>query len=156
MCKKMKKIVVNKCFGGYSLSPKAIKRMAELNGKECYFFKGGIGDRNYEEIKIENISNQSTLFFTAFTVRDPKNHLFEGRDKDGSYKSSNESYDKISLPSRPENRSNPILIKVVEELGDEANGSCAELEIVEIPEDVEYEIDEYDGIESIHEVHRSW
>ena len=26
----------------------------------------------------------------------------------------------------------------------------------EIPDDVEWEIDDYDGIETIHEVHRSW
>ena len=39
---------------------------------------------------------------------------------------------------------------------EKANGPCASLEIVQIPDDVEYEIDEYDGSESIHEVHRSW
>jgi len=33
-----KKIVINTCFGGFSLSPKAIKRISELKGKECYFF----------------------------------------------------------------------------------------------------------------------
>jgi hypothetical protein len=53
-------------------------------------------------------------------------------------------------------RTDPILIQVVEELGKDADGPCAELEIVEIPDDVEWEIDEYDGYESIHEKHRSW
>ena len=28
--------------------------------------------------------------------------------------------------------------------------------IIEIPDDIEWEIDNYDGIESIHEKHRSW
>jgi len=28
--------------------------------------------------------------------------------------------------------------------------------VVDIPDDIEYEIDDYDGIESVHEAHRSW
>lgn len=54
------------------------------------------------------------------------------------------------------NREDPLLIKVVEMLGDKANGRHAKLKIVEIPDGVEYEIDEYDGIESVHEIHRVW
>ena len=48
------------------------------------------------------------------------------------------------------------LVEVVELLGDKANGSYAKLRIVEIPDDVNFVIEEYDGIESIHEAHRSW
>lgn len=55
-------------------------------------------------------------------------------------------------------RTNPIVISVVEKLGKEANGMCAELEIIEIPFENEdgWYIDEYDGIETIRENHRSW
>ena len=53
-------------------------------------------------------------------------------------------------------RDDPDLINVVEKLGESANGDFANLEIVEIPDDVEWEIDEYDGMESVDEVHRSW
>ncbi len=53
-------------------------------------------------------------------------------------------------------RSNPRLISVIEELGDRANTEWSKLAIVEIPDDVDWYIDEYDGWESIHEVHRSW
>ena len=44
-------------------------------------------------------------------------------------------------------RSNPQLIEVVEELGSRANGSYAALKIVEIPDDVDVVIEEYDGDE---------
>jgi len=44
----------------------------------------------------------------------------------------------------------------VEELGEKANGQCADLKIVEIPDDVEYEIEEYDGVEWVAENHRTW
>lgn len=55
-------------------------------------------------------------------------------------------------------RSNPIVISVVEKLGKEANGDCADLQIIEIPFENEdgWHIDEYDGIETIHENHRTW
>ena len=55
-----------------------------------------------------------------------------------------------------EDRENPKLIEVVEALGEKVNGSSAQLKVVEIPDGVEYEIDNYDGVESIHEKHRMW
>ena len=53
-------------------------------------------------------------------------------------------------------RDDPILIQVVEELGEKANGMSASLKIVEIPDDVEWIIQEYDGIEHVAEKHRTW
>lgn len=53
-------------------------------------------------------------------------------------------------------RDDPLLIKVVEELGEFANSSWSRLEVVEIPDGVNWWIDTYDGIETIREVHRSW
>jgi len=48
------------------------------------------------------------------------------------------------------------LIAAVEELGRDASGRLADLEVVEIPDGVDWYIDEYDGIETIREKHRSW
>ena len=53
-------------------------------------------------------------------------------------------------------RNDADLIAVVEAMGKEADGEHADLRIVEIPDGVEFEIDDYDGMESIHEAHRSW
>lgn len=53
-------------------------------------------------------------------------------------------------------RDNLNLIKVVEELKEDANGMFAKLKIVEIPDDVTWDISEYDGWETIHEIHRIW
>jgi hypothetical protein len=70
----------------------------------------------------------------------------------GRFTASNALY--FSVDDIP--RDDPTLIHVIEELGKAANGPFAELKIVEIPENVEWEIDDYDGMESIHECHRSW
>ena len=53
-------------------------------------------------------------------------------------------------------RDDLTLIEVVEELGDTASGKYADLKIIEIPDDVEWQIEEYDGCEWIAEKHRTW
>lgn len=55
-----------------------------------------------------------------------------------------------------EHRTNELLIKVIEELGEKASGSLGNVKILDIPDNIEWEWDEYDGIESIHEIHQSW
>ena len=53
-------------------------------------------------------------------------------------------------------RDDPYLVKVVKELGMAANGTHANLKIVEIPGDVKWHIAEYDGAEWVAEDHRTW
>ena len=53
-------------------------------------------------------------------------------------------------------RADPYLVQVVKELGSKANGSHAELKIVEVPADVQWHIAEYDGNEWVAEDHRTW
>lgn len=53
-------------------------------------------------------------------------------------------------------RNDLALIQVVEELGAKADGRSANLKITEIPDGVEWEIMEYDGLEWVAEQHRTW
>ena len=53
-------------------------------------------------------------------------------------------------------RNDPVLVEVVEQLGDLANGYYSKLKIVEIPDDVKWYIHDYDGLEEVNECHRSW
>ena len=53
-------------------------------------------------------------------------------------------------------RNDPALVEVVEVLGEAANGFAANLKIVEIPEDVEWCVEENDGREWVSEKHRTW
>ena len=54
------------------------------------------------------------------------------------------------------NRADPYLVKIVREMGMSANGAHANLKIVEVPADVDWEIAEYDGNEWVAEKHRTW
>jgi hypothetical protein len=80
----------------------------------------------------------------------------------GGFGLSQKAYNELGIPwdeyghGRDIDRSCPELVKVVEALGEAADGTYAKLCVVEIPDDVEWEISEYDGYERIEEKHRSW
>jgi len=137
------KIVVNRCYGGFGLSNEAVKYYLNLKGLDAYFYKqtGYEHQGKLEYTKVE--PSEDSLFSTCYTIDhgDKINkHNLEGYFYYGDIE-----------------RTDPLLIKTVEDLGTKkASGKLSSLEIVEIPDDVSWEIDDYDGIESIHEIHRSW
>jgi hypothetical protein len=132
------KVVISTCNGGFSISPKAIEKLAERKGKKCYFFNSNYKDG---EFKYTFINGYPTgLFWTASSTDNLEEFDFGKHD----------------LSSRPEDRADPDLVAVVEELGEEANGKFAELKVVKIPSDVKWHIQEYDGAEWVAEDHRTW
>ncbi len=135
------KIVINKCYGGFSLSPEAMLRYSELNGNKCFFFKHDYDTDKY--ILISKEEAKSEFIWHAFDDAAPDIMT-------------NEWYTQHQLYDRTIERHDPKLVQVVEELGEAANGTYAKLSIVEIPKDVPYEIEEYDGQEWIAEAHRKW
>ena len=60
-----------------------------------------------------------------------------------------EDFGMSDMYGRDIDRTDPVLVEVVETLGDLASGSCALLRIANIPEGTLYRIDEYDGNESV-------
>ena len=80
----------------------------------------------------------------------------------GGFGLSKEAYKFLNIPwdgygyEFMEDRSNPALVKCVEDLGKDASGEFSSLKVVEIPGDVDWWINEYDGLESVVEKHREW
>ncbi len=150
------KLVINKCYGGFSLSARATARLAELKGKQAFFFVNDLADRTRRQVPIEEVRG---MFWTAYTVPNPPAHPTAQQWADMATEerqASNAATEAVSIDVRPETRADPDLVRVVEELGDAANGDCAKLRVIEIPDGVSWEIDEYDGMESVAEKHRSW
>ena len=138
------KIVVNRCYGGFGLSDKACEMVMKRKGLNCFRYKQTkyeLRDGVIEYARCDAFNNDD--IFNYYQTED----LGEKIDK-----LPNETFQYYGNLERDD----VDLIAVVEELGDEANGRFAKLEVVEIPDDVKWEIDSYDGIETIHEVHRSW
>ena len=157
------KIVINKCYGGFGLSPKAIKMWAERKGRKCYFFEqrdkeGKINFNVYNPITLEEA--EKDFVPSVFDIPNPNKILKRKKPwekmTEKEHKEYNDLYKKHSIYEKDIDRTDIDLVAVVEELGEAANGSCAKLSIIEIPQNVEYEIEEYDGIEHIAEKHRTW
>jgi hypothetical protein len=127
----MTKIVYNACYGGFSLSHEAVMRYAELKGIKLYTDKR-YGFTHYYLCPPEEYESLSAEEATKPVSPD-------------RFERSNGMY----FSDRSFERTDPILVQVVEELGEKANGMCAELQIAEIPAGTLYRIDEYDGFESI-------
>lgn len=53
-------------------------------------------------------------------------------------------------------RDDPALVNTVRQLGSDAGSEYAKLKVVEVPADVEWYIEEYDGKEWVAEKHRTW
>ena len=53
-------------------------------------------------------------------------------------------------------RTNELVIKCIEELGEESFGDFAELKIIDIPDNLKFTIEYYDGKEHIAKIHRKW
>lgn len=132
------KLVINSCYGGFHLSPKALKRYLELKGKNAYFYrqtKYRYKDGIDEFTRIDNIDSiKNDLFITCTTI---------------DYGKTTNTYPLSAFKDRPIKRNDKHLIQVVEELGEEANTTVSRLTIVEIENGRWYKIDEYDGYESI-------
>lgn len=141
------KIAINRCYGGFSLSDKAIEMIMKRKGLEChryictkYYSRDGVNE--YIKVIPNNSKCDSTHIY--YLTKDL------GKTIDKLPKKYYWYYD-----SKLE-RTDEDLIAVIEELGADVNGSFGNIRIVEIPDDVDWEIDDYDGMETIEEVHRSW
>jgi len=135
------KLVVNKCYGGFGLSPEGAEYYLSLIGKSAYFYEVTIDSKiglRYQKVNIDKVSS---LLFSISTkdFGDEPNDLGEGYFYDHYLK-----------------RDDPNLIKTVEDLGKRAGGRCSNLRVVEIPDGVDWTIEEYDGREWIAEKHRTW
>lgn len=133
------KIVVNRQFGGASLSPLGVKH-AVMNGVPLNHWNH---DPNVEP---KHTTGYKDLGDGWIQFGDG---LFNDIVKDGQQFTSH-------LDSEIALRSHPGLIKTIEELGDKAFSRFSQLEIVDVPNDVDVQIEEYDGSEWIAEKHRTW
>lgn len=131
------KIVINSCYGGFSLSPKGCRRYLELKGLESYFYKQTKYKFDCGEVELTRVDDIGDVpkFFFYCTTRDQGKTISD--------------YPEDTFNSHSLKRSDPILVQVVEELGKEASGDCSYLVIVEIASGRRFRIREYDGYESV-------
>jgi hypothetical protein len=141
------KLVINDRHGGFGLSRAAVMRYAEIKGITLF----PEDDTEYRALGIvhywlvpaeQRIEYLDSAQFYALSQEQRIEH--------------NKACAAQQLTERDIERNDPVLVQVVEELGDAASGKYSHLTVVEIPDDVKWEIEEYDGKEWVAEVHRTW
>lgn len=128
------KVVINSCYGGFDLSAAGVRRYAEHAGLTLYPFSNEIHTREWTPVGWDEADNEFLPF----------------------YVSNKNCPDKTIFPVQDIPRDDEALILTVQELGMRASGKFANLQIIEIPDDVDWEVEEYDGNEWIAEKHRTW
>jgi hypothetical protein len=142
----MTKIVINACHGGFGLSHEAVLAYLEQSGQQVW----AEADKKY-----------SGLIPFTYHLVPPEQRIVGTPDNWHSMtldqrQAHNAAYSKTVFYDRDLARDDPCLVQVVEQLGAGANGRHADLKVVEIPDDVNWYIEEYDGREWVAERHRTW
>lgn len=140
------KVVINAQYGGFSLSREGMQRYCEIKNIPCW---------------IEDDTKFKTMgIFTVWTTP-PENRMVLKEDEFYTMsmeerREYNRQYSEQTLSDRDIARDDPALVQLVEEDAEKYAGRHATLKVVEIPDDVQWEISEYDGYEHVAEVHRTW
>ena len=137
------KIAINKCYGGFSLSDKAIEMIMKRKGLNYYRYKQTKFHHSDGVDEYTRIDDNDPSPFIHYSTTDLGEKIEEIPNKNYWYYGNLERTDKD-------------LVSVIEELGNKASGEYGSVKVIEIPDDVDWEIDDYDGIETIHEKHRVW
>lgn len=135
-------VVVNKCYGGFGLSDEAMKLYAKKKGLNLY----------------PEVDKYRTITYYTVSIEDRVVPLPEpfSRNSLAARQAYNSAYRNQTLVDRDIPRNDIDLVAVVNELGSAAVGDYADLQIVVIPDGVDWEIDEYDGMESVSEPRTTW
>ncbi len=133
------KVVINRNSHGFTLSTSAIIKLIEMQSP---ILKKMTETEYYGSVSVENdiYSNKKGRYYI-----DPR----YGQVMDGGII--------YTFDDTKVNRSHPDLLSLFDIL-DDVGGEHSHLKVVEIPDDVEYTIEESDmsGVEWIEEKHRKW
>ena len=132
----MTKVVYNAGYGGFGLSKEACQRYWDIKGQQVWIEE----DTQFKSLGL------FTVWLTPPEERLSRNENWHSMSMDERI-AYNRAHSEQTWYYHNVDRHDPVLVQVVEELGDEANGEYAKLRIEEVYGS--YRIDEYDGSERV-------
>ena len=136
-----RKIVVNRCYGGFGLSEKCVLLYAKKKGLQIYV-------------------DHDARHRYWLTPRIYRTDILSSQEwYDATWEERDASIEKERMAVFNEykiKRDDKFLIEAIGELGVELAGDDTTLEIVEIPEDIDWEIDDCSGHEKVYDKNRVW
>jgi hypothetical protein len=149
----MSEVVINGCYGGFNLSHPAVLAYAERKGIKLYPEPDEIGVKIWG--RPDDLAEYKGIVHYYKVPHEQYKALYDEIQASGeNYKRLNDQDWYFSVSDI--DRDDPDLVAVVRNLGAAANGQHSDLRVVEVPDDVEWYVDEYDGLEQIRENHRTW
>lgn len=133
------KVILNKCFGGFSPSHEAYELYAKKKGIKLFTYDLA------PDLSYKRTDKKDGIFITYAT-----------RDCGDAPKIDDFDWNNDILHLNSSYREDPVLIEVVEELGERASSYVSDLRIVNIPDGMDYVIDDYDGVETLHARVQEW
>lgn len=148
-----KKVVINGCYGGFGLSHIAQdKLLKEKGNKEVFWYVAELVFSEETEYILTDVEDIEVVTFTdVVPLTEYFGTTIHSLDMI-KFRKQYSAYDSITDIERDD----MDLVKVVEEMGERASGRFSALKVVEIPKEVEFQIEEHDGNEWIAEKHRTW
>ena len=143
------KVAYNACYGGFGLSPIAL---------DLYAKKKGITLTWYDQVGYAHNGGEKYARL-ASTPQEKMTWCYAPLKKNLGEEINSIHHADFYYPSfySSESRKDLDLIATIEELGFKAaSGTCAKLAIQEVPDGAEFEIDEYDGFESVEPPRQKW
>jgi hypothetical protein len=136
------KVVINTCNGGFSISFAGLKRYYEIKFPErkLYLYKRDLSTGTYTKVSEGEYDYDKYDSFYIDVFDKDFGNTFSAYDIDTNV------FNDHFVSMRNFKRTDPVLVQVVEELGNKANGIYAELEIVELSGN-KYRICEHNGAE---------
>ena len=160
-------IVLNYCYGGFGVSNEGIRRYLELKGLPFIEKARNYGSSAFY-INEDNVFDQLMCRNCNFTIQDCDCDCISRfcticddlrkmkctcKPNEHSFYSGCRCTEKYFCEDINFKRTDPLLVQVVKELGEKANGYCAKLAIEYLPKGTKYIINEYDGHESLQTEH---
>lgn len=145
----MTKVAINNSICGLSLNLKAFERLLELGNEHAKREEERMND--YVKAAKKALANASDEEIEE-GVDTSEGVFFRGDDED--WRKENFTF---YIPYDM-SRDDSDLVKVVEELGRDAGSQfCRSIVIVEVPDNIDWYVDQYDGgSEFVREHHRTW
>ena len=144
------KVLINTRHGGFNLSAEALMYLVEkkspiirkMHLSKYYRSSDGGWEKEFEKALKSGcwkLFKEGWYLFFDDLVNISNKYVYSLKDENS-----------------PQTRSHPDLVEVFKKLGKKVNSVCTELTIVEVPDNVKWYIEEYDGAEWVAEEHRTW
>lgn len=154
------KVLISKNYGGFTIPYYIMEEYAKKTNKPIYYYLEGYLENGKKFTKLNFLELEEKYQFSLRYKEKDFGDILQAEYSSDNFQEILGEIISHETDYKIENlRTNETLINIVEEnmsLMNNDNQNFAKLKVVEIPDDVDWEVEDYDGVEWIAEKHRVW